>query len=88
MIPPALTAEEWGNLPRWRDQSCPEKAIAIANARLLDTDPRKLTWAMVDGLRETLGYLDTDTAQKSVGGILERLADAIESHLPPRTGAG
>jgi hypothetical protein len=58
--------------------------IALANAVLPDTDPRKITRHHVWIIRNLAGHVDT----QHPGGIqfkreAERLADALESYLPP-----
>jgi len=57
------------------------KFIALANAALPDGDPRKITWAMVDELREwATGFDDPRPGQETLAAI----ADALGSYLPPR----
>ena len=91
-IEPALSAEEWarlqtadylGFLMETNDEILdrPAQAIAVANAALPDTDPRKITREMVATLRDV-------TAPGSASGFetnaeLTSLADALESYLPP-----
>ena len=55
-------------------------AIAVANAALPDSDPHKITWAMVDDLREVDGRLDDDALRP----LVVRIADVLASYLPPR----
>lgn len=63
--------------------------IAVANASLKPSDPRKITRLDLIALRETVRIQET-ALQQAVGGItdnyferLKRLADALESYLPP-----
>jgi hypothetical protein len=58
--------------------------IALANAALSDSDPRKITREMVDdlrmaasGLRHEYGSVDEDAAS------VDRVSDVLESYLPP-----
>lgn len=56
--------------------------MAMANDALPDTDPRKITWALVKHLRDT-AY----TAADGYSGPtwLADLADALASYLPPES---
>jgi len=82
MIPPAPSSAEWAELDA--------RILALCNDALPDADPRKLTWAMVDGLRKWADTEDTlerlmDAGRTGVdSGLARAIADAIESHLPPR----
>ncbi len=58
-------------------------AIATANARLADSDLRKLTWAHVDALRESARLLDAESFDEQSANM-EQLANIIASYLPPR----
>lgn len=56
-------------------------AIAYLNAALPDTDPRKITWAMVDALCDALSSSECDADEgRAASGVVEVLA----SYLPPR----
>ena len=55
-------------------------AISLLNFSLPDTDPRKITWEMVDALRGQL----TVSMTGAQFDITQRLADALASYLPPR----
>jgi hypothetical protein len=104
-IAPALTPEQWADVAKygvsylraevgpvvlWNGDDGPSVILALANAALPDTDPRKITWAMVDAL---LCVVQQDTDAQRWGpfdGEIEgaagcqRLADALASYLPPR----
>lgn len=56
--------------------------IALLNAMLPDTDPRRITWAMLDQLRKAVR--GTDWTGASVPPLEERFIDALASYLPPR----
>lgn len=69
--------------------------IALANTALPDADPRKITWAMVDALRnlfessdflayEEPGHRADHEETKRVGDLAYQCLDAIASYLPPR----
>jgi hypothetical protein len=90
-IEPALSAEEWARLPRQVTHFIEESAgvgdypaiIAVCNAALPDSDPRKITADQVHCLRIAADAL-------KVTGLLSqslyRFADALESYLPPTDG--
>lgn len=95
-IEPALTAEEWARggkfghvtLDSWREH--PERipgTIALANAALPDSDPRKITRKMVDYLCELANDEDDARAmgeQTQVDTIRVRaIASALAAYLPP-----
>lgn len=81
------TAEREGRLRNLDDAEAHDNAkryvaaIAALNAALSDSDPRKITRETVDRVRgageNLLGLKD--------GERLERIADALESYLPPAT---
>ena len=91
-LAPALTPEEFrnegmddpgilGDIRYAVDQRDLAKIIALANHQLPDTDPRKITWGMVDALhRIAEEFPNGDTFDGLVG-----IADALASYLPPRT---
>lgn len=56
--------------------------IALANAALPDSDPRKLTPAKILLLREAVRYFSTTPYREWSMGLAE-FADALESYLPP-----
>lgn len=110
MIPPALTSKEWRAFSASSAHSpmaafgfamgdiAPENhagRIAVHNALLPESDPRKITWAMVDRLRTphrdscSMWWIsDYPGAQMcDCGGDEEMLsiADALASYLPPRS---
>lgn len=68
-------------------------AIALANHALPDDDPRKITWAMVDAIREVVKNADfadrvgDNAAIITNADVLERIADALASYLPSRDAA-
>lgn len=98
MIEPALSAEEWKAFPDPRTLGNVDLpgTIARCNAMLPDADPRKITWAMVDVLRDEAvgigsgglaGREDTPyRTQRQREEALQRIADALASYLPPRLG--
>jgi hypothetical protein len=58
--------------------------IALANAALPDTDPRKITRAMVEDIRHAAAEVATFHPQLDrLAAALDRHADALESYLPP-----
>jgi hypothetical protein len=64
------------------------QTIALANAALPDSDPRKITRARVDALREVAREIDAEnkgmiTQCGWADDFLNGLADALESYLPP-----
>ena len=76
------------------------RVVAIANASLADTDPRKITRGKVDALthvirahrrdlKEKYGLEETwnEVARGHAGyaSQLDRLAEALEAYLPPRS---
>ncbi len=86
-VEPALTAEEWErSRVRSTDYMIEDasggceyaKVIALANAALPDTDPHKITAKMVETLRN-MWYVDQEGEM-----LLNRIADVLESYLPPR----
>lgn len=99
-IDPALTAEEWGDVlgdPMLADgdvhtvarswimpDPTPAQWIALANAMLPDSDPRKITREKLATIRHALDLLprveQDDYADYSTA---EAFADALESYLPP-----
>jgi hypothetical protein len=103
-IEPALTKEEWATLREqvcsnegvaaWLDECYqPDEVgavriIAAMNYRLPDSDPRKITRARVDALREVAREIDAEnkgmiTQCGWADDFLNGLADALESYLPP-----
>lgn len=100
-IEPALPAQTWFNeqetarLDGWTLQQSlasryeyerPAEKIALANAALPDSDPRKITWAMVQMIRTLAeehqddGDYDEMVAHIAAGNAI---ADALASYLPP-----
>lgn len=64
----------------WNVSKKPHALIAILNAALLDSDPRKFTREWVNELREGTNAVGVNTA------LLHHIADALESYLPPDSG--
>ena len=68
-------------------------ALALANAALPDTDPRKITREWVADIRERADDLAGEIAEwvgdsprtEAQIARLRRIADALESYLPPET---
>jgi hypothetical protein len=101
-IEPALTKEEWATLREqvcsnegvaaWLDECYqPDEVgavriIAAMNYRLPDSDPRKITRAMIAAIRDAAerhhddGDMDDMLASMAA---THRIADALESYLPP-----
>ena len=84
-IEPALTPEEWADGPDL-DGDCfctADQAyrIAIANQRLSDTDPRKITRDKLDSIRSTLKAADGEWYQDVSDDMA--FLDALASYLPP-----
>jgi hypothetical protein len=88
-IDPALTAEEWAHAmdADVRDglayevcylwgRSRPAGAIAIANAALPDSDPRKITREKLRLVGRLMGAHEDDE---------KAFLDALESYLPPES---
>lgn len=86
-IEPALTADDWArelsvaDLHPFLDT---EKIIAVANAALPDSDPRKITRERIALLRVELGW--AENAEYSNDPEARRFLDALESYLPPTEG--
>lgn len=94
-IQPALTAQQWNEYRERRltfdpglddivahpDPAFPARAIAIANDLLPAGDPRKLTRARVNRLREAAERLD-QLGKPSPAWELWRIADVLDSYLP------
>jgi hypothetical protein len=58
--------------------------IALANAALPDSDPRKITRARVDALRFAASSLRHECGSDDEDARdVEAIADALESYLPP-----
>lgn len=111
MLRAALTAEQWaaveliGGPRHWDDAvgGAPELCaylVALNNAALPDTDPRKLTWAMVGalGIAQNEARMavrascscqpscdDCTAAAEAFCTRLQAIADALAAYLPPRT---
>lgn len=92
-IEQALTKDEWEHAldPDVREslayevtylwgKTRPGAAIALANAALPDSDPRKITREIVEAIRKA--YLEFGQTNETTDRILE-IADALESYLPP-----
>lgn len=62
-------------------ESPPSSPVAIANAALPDTDPRKITREHIRACRRELNDWVEDRDE-----ILKRLAAVLESYLPPEAG--
>jgi hypothetical protein len=100
-IPPALDAEEWTEVEPLTESGYSDdlyqlvsrgikvsdltKIIALANHYLPDDDPRKITWAMVDIIREAGKWIGRE-GNPYIGFAknLPRYADVLASYLPPR----
>jgi hypothetical protein len=71
----------------WKDRI--PAVIALANAALPDSDPRKITRAMVDAMREVARAAEAQHDQSHEFADYEaaqrwtRWADALSSYLPP-----
>lgn len=95
-IEPALTAEEWARFRDSRTDVAemgtptaylyhyadPGQCLAVANAMLPDSDPRKITDEKVGLLRNALRTIRLDRPGFNLAE-LDELADALESYLPP-----
>jgi hypothetical protein len=94
---PALSAEEWRRLgdgspvDEWF-KAFPNvgsvQAVAVSNHLLPDSDPRKITRAWAEAIRQAAHDIeDADVMVTEVppahAPILRSLADALESYLPP-----
>lgn len=94
-IPPVFDAEKWQRVLAYQQLArergldpCaivahepPEAVMAIANAALTDDDPRKITRAILESIRETLQTVDA-MWYENVGKEMAFLA-ALESYLQP-----
>lgn len=94
-IEPVLSAEEWADLrnPILRapllaqlgggtDPRAIAQTITILNDALPDSDPRKITREMIEGLRnsvDVLGFCGYPWRAEQVQSV----ADALASYLPP-----
>ena len=88
-IEPAIDAKTWGEIiaaggPAKHNSIVADAApdeyafcLALFNAALPDDDPRKITWAMVDDLRDM-------SRRTTTAGRRHQIADALASYLPPR----
>lgn len=59
--------------------------IALANAALPDTDPRKITREWVREIRGAARDYALPDGFLHSGEVLNRIADALASYLPPET---
>jgi hypothetical protein len=87
-IEPVLTAEEWSQGLRWRDQSVPAKAVAIANSKLPDDDPRKITHEVLDLIlqADVMESINGDASPvRDATDRVHAFATALRSYLPPET---
>ena len=100
-IEPATSAEDWAvhieaardaglslQAYLWAGQAYPARTIALANAALPDSDPRKITRHHVERLRmvaATLHMRESGMAgpMTIVSNELNEIAEALESYLPP-----
>ena len=100
-IEPAMTQAQWEHMKREHSagiallpgagnaQQC-ASMIAAYNDALPDSDPRKITRDDIEALRRICRSA-VYQFQKSTGAVLpdgkvvERIADALESYLPPET---
>lgn len=87
MIEPALTAKQWGFHPgvcEAFDRYGFAAAIAIANHLLDPDDPRKITRAKIDAMREVIAEeWPTDLPGIPNASLVVQFADALASYLPP-----
>lgn len=99
-IEPALTPEEWASVEGEKRERTttrhyevdailenhdPAKFIAVYNAALPDSDPRKITREWVETLRDIaeLNLKKRTRLDRLAGPCLESIANALESYLPP-----
>jgi hypothetical protein len=90
-IEPVLTEEEWALGPGVADLHPVfdgAKIIAVANARLPESDPRKITREKIAAMRLVFDQWDGCGPGEYLGDreeytSLERFLDALESYLPP-----
>lgn len=80
-----LVNEAWG-----QPVDRPAAVIALANAALSDSDPRKITREWVKALRDEAERAEyTERVQDNAGysaiepTLARQIADALESYLPP-----
>jgi hypothetical protein len=89
-IESALSAEEWAIALHRKSGAAPSantpvRRIAMDNASLPDTDPRKMTRDRIDDVRVAARQMPSRDSESNPG-LQERLlslADALESYLPP-----
>jgi hypothetical protein len=91
-IEPALTPEQWKIAHTGAIDVCGlyyqgdgAMAIAIINAELPDTDPRKITREWIQHLRTASDRVEDLEGDGTVWRALDRIADALQSYLPPET---
>lgn len=97
-VPLALSAEEWAmHVEVASDQGLtlqqhlanttvrPVSSIALANAALKADDPRKITRAMVNLLRDVAETHEAESGEDWHEDVapLRAMADALASYLPP-----
>lgn len=90
-VEPALAPTEWQFIDRdtagddierlVQGEGRYDAAIAIANIRLSEDDPRKITVAKIKAMRDCAEQLSLE-GYDDYG--LQRFADALESYLPPK----
>lgn len=61
----------------------PAALIALANAALPDSDPRKITREKIEHMKAIAESIRPTTSNESHIGFLEEFATALESYLPP-----
>lgn len=95
-IEPALTEKEWADAKKYGADNFrvdagplswfePSEVIALANAALPDTDPRKITRFRVEALRAAALALDTAGVNVLHAIVVQAMADVLSSYLPPET---
>lgn len=99
-IEPALTATQWASVYAVKRAGILQDTlltldtadlglaglIAAANAALPDSDPRKITRAMVEEIREAAAShaaYDSLPQFAALAARVQRIADALSSYLPP-----
>jgi len=94
-IEPALSEQEWAavleTIEIKRERQLAPSAdqcahdIAVANAALPDSDPRKITRATIEDIRSAAEQIQLDPEEYYRGRRLLSFADALASYLPPET---
>lgn len=83
-IEPVLSADQWERVQTTDiyDEFGEAELIALMNAVLEDTDPKKITHAKLDALRVIIWNWEGERRSEAAPELA--FLDALESYLPPR----